>query len=215
MKKVCVLGFSGPSNLQANDLPADEELWSMNLCHRFLQRPAQRWFQMHHRMHNLPSDYPGMAATQQGLIGHFGRPIDHEEWLARCGIPVYMQDVDDQIPTSVRYPIERVVDRLGGYLTSTAAYMIALALYEGVDRLQLLGIYMKTGSEYAIQRPSIEYLLGAAKVMGVEVVLPLGCDLAQAPLYAYGEFENPTGALQLESVGIMAPGKTGYPGEYD
>lgn len=201
MRSVTILGFSGPSNLEANDLPDSEELWAMNLCHRFLNRPAQRWFQMHHRMHNLPSDYPGMAATQQGLIGHFGRPLDHEEFLATCGIPVYMQDVDSAIPTSVRYPIEDVVGKLGGYLTSTAALMIALALYEGVDRLQLLGIYMKTGSEYATQRPSVEYLLGAARALGVEVVLPVGCDLAQAPLYAYSEFESD--GLNLESVGVL------------
>lgn len=166
----------------------------MNLCHQFLQRPAQRWFQMHHRMHNSENGHPP---------GHFGRPLSHEEWLSTCGIPVYMQDVDPAIPTSVRYPREDVLKQFGNYFTSSAAYMLGLALHEGVDELQVLGIYMNAGTEYSHQRPCLEYLLGAARAMGVRVVLPPGCDLATAPLYAYNEFEEPLETLALESVEIV------------
>ena len=199
MRTVAILVASGPSNLRANDLPPEVELWSMNMCHRFLKRPAQRWFQMHHRNHNMPSGY--LADTQQGPVGYFGRPKDHEEWLQACGIPVYMQEVDTLIPTSVRYPIEDVARRFGSYFTSTVAYMIALALHEGVDEILLLGIYLKTGPEYEKERPCVEYFLGAARALGVRVVLPEGCDLTRAPLYAYSEFQDET--LELESVEVL------------
>ena len=191
MRKVTILGASGPSNKWANSLPDDVELWGMNMGHRFLTRPAQRFFQIHHRMHNADSGNPP---------GHFGRPLDHEEFLQTCGIPVYMQQVDDAIPTSVRYPIEKVTASFGSYLTSTAAYMMALALWEGVDELGLLGIYMDTGTEYEKQRPCLEYYLGMARQMGVRVSLPPGCTLAQAPLYAYSEFEDSMDTLTLTGV---------------
>jgi hypothetical protein len=192
MRKVSVLGASGPSNLHANRLPDDVELWAMNMCHRFLERPAQRWFQMHHRMHNAESGHPP---------GHFGRPLDHEKWLADCDIPVFMQEKDPAIPMSVRYPLEAVAARVGGYLTSTAAYMIALAIYEWVDEISLLGIYLQTGTEYEKQRPCVEYLLGVAKGFGIKVVLPDDCRLTKAPLYAYSEFQDPV--LELESVEVI------------
>lgn len=191
MRRVTIVGASGPSNKWANTLPDDAELWGMNLCHRFLERPAQRWFQIHHRMHNADNGNPP---------GHFGRPLDHEEFLQTCGIPVYMQQEDAAIPTSIRYPIEEVTARFGSYLTSSAAYMMALALHEGVDELGLLGIYMNTGTEYEKQRPCLEYYLGVARAMGLRVNLPPGCDLGQAPLYAYSEFEEPRGTLRMTGI---------------
>jgi hypothetical protein len=158
----------------------------MNMCHVFLKRPPQRWFQMHHRMHNGDPLRP------------FGRPPIHEQWLIDCDIPVFMQDKDPDIPMSVRYPLEAVTARVGGYLTSSAAYMIALAIYEWVDELSLLGIYLQTGSEYQQQRPCVEYLLGVARGFGIKVILPPDCQLTKAPLYAYSEFQDPV--LELESV---------------
>lgn len=191
MRKVAILGASSPSKWAANSLPPDWELHGMNLTHRFLTRSADRYFQMHHRNHNGDGN------------ALWGRPPDHAEFLKTCGIPVFMQDVDSEIPTSVRYPLEDVVKRFGPYLTSTVAYMLALALYEGVDEIMLLGIYMKAGTEYAEQRPCVEYLLGAAKAMGVPVTLPAGCDLAQAPLYGYSEDVEESARLRLTAVGAL------------
>jgi hypothetical protein len=150
---------------------------------------------MHHRMHNKDSGHPP---------GHFGRPLDHEEFLASLDIPVYMQEVDPLIPTSVRYPLASVSGFFGGYYTSTAAYMLALALYEQVDQIGMLGIYMDKEPEYSAQRPCVEYYLGVMKGMGgTKLVLPEDCTLAEAPLYAYDEFADPKGTLKLEEVRVL------------
>ena len=194
MRKVAILGASGPSNLWANDLDETWELWGMNLCHRFLTRKPDRWFQMHDRMHNADNGHPP---------GHFGRPLDHEKWLIDCGVAVFMQDIDKDIPLSTRYPIESVTRLVGSYLTSTAAYMVALAIQESVDEIQLLGIYMQTGIEYREQRPGIEYLLGFARAKGISVLLPADCLLTKAPLYAYSEFQDPMESIQLERVEVV------------
>lgn len=195
MRKVCIVGAAGPSNRWANDLEEGVEIWSMNLCHRFIQPgKATRWFQMHHRMHNANNGHPP---------GHFGRPLDHDEFLQGLDIPVYMQEVDPLIPSSVRYPLEEIVGKWRPYFTSTVPYMIALALHEGVDEIGLLGIYLNTTQEYQAHRPCVEYWLGVADGMGVEVWLPEGTDLAEAPLYAYSEFEEPGDTLKLQTVEVV------------
>lgn len=59
---------------------------------------------------------------------------DHAAWLATCGIPVFMAQVEPSVPTSVRFPIDRVIAKGGlDYLTSTFAYMLAWAI-DHIDR---------------------------------------------------------------------------------
>lgn len=196
-RKVCLLGFAGPSNRWANSLDSDVEVWAMNMCHRFLlPGKASRWFQMHHRMHNAENGEPP---------GHFGRPLDHDEFLQSAAIPVYMQEVDPLIPTSVRYPLEAITAHWRPYFTSTLPYMIALALHEGVDELRLLGIYLNTSVEYRDHRPCVEYWLGVAEGLGVSVLLPEDCDLVESPLYGYNLTDqvDPAAGLTLKSVEVV------------
>lgn len=171
----------------------------MNMCHRWLTVKADRWFQIHPRLWHAES-YGRPGNEDRSQDGPFGRPPDHMEFLRNCDIPVYMQEIDTEIPTSVRYPLGEIVDRFGGYFTSTVPYMIALALHEDVDEIGLLGIYLTSEVEYAAHRPCVEYWLGMAKGMGVKVVLPNDCDLTKAPFYAYSDTETPIETLKLESV---------------
>jgi|TARA_Y100000296_G_C5025742_1_gene182166 hypothetical protein len=197
MRRVCIVGAAGPSNRWANDLEEGVELWAMNLCHRFIQPgKATRWFQMHPRDWNKNNGNP---------VGHFGRPMDHEEFLQSCGIPVYMQEADSQIPTSVRYPLEEITKKWRPYFTSTVPYMIALALHEGVDEIGLLGIYLNTSMEYQAHRPCVEYWLGVADGMGVQIWMPEDTSIAEAPLYAYTPQErtDPADGLTLKTVEVV------------
>ena len=91
-----------------------------------------------------------------------------------------------------RYPYKRVVDYFGtNYFTDTITYMIALALYQntylargenGIVRpelkqplkLLLFGVDMSTTLEYAVSKGGIEFWLGQARTMGVEVFVSFG-----------------------------------------
>jgi hypothetical protein len=54
--------------------------------------------------------------------------------LSECKIPVFMVDRQASIPTSVRYPIERLIAKFGiDYFTSSVSLMIALAI-DAIDR---------------------------------------------------------------------------------
>ena len=90
------------------------ECWLLNQLYRHCPR-ATRHFDIHA---NFASD------NVEGT--------DHPGWLAQCGIPVYMTQVEPSIPTSVRYPIERVIEKVAGcdYFTSTVAFMLGLAILE-------------------------------------------------------------------------------------
>ena len=113
-KKIAVCGFAASSrNLAPFDDP-EWEVWGLNQLYRHVPR-ATRWFDIHAnwREDNVPG-------------------TDHPAWLQQCGIPVYMSGHEPSVPTSVQYPLARVIERVAGvdYFTSTVAFMVAAAIYE-------------------------------------------------------------------------------------
>jgi hypothetical protein len=110
----------------------------------------------------------------------------HYEWLKQPhDFPIYMQKVFEQIPASVMYPIEEVKGLFGTYLTSTFAYMMALAILEKVDQISIFGFEMGSGTEYAYQRPCGEFLIGYARAKGIEVNVPDNSQLLRGRMYGY------------------------------
>lgn len=59
---------------------------------------------------------------------------DHEGWLRNCGIPVMMAYPVKELPTSLGFPLPRMVEKFNDYFTSTVAYMLAWAI-DHIDRL--------------------------------------------------------------------------------
>ena len=96
-----------------------------------------------------------------------------------------MQNVDERVPTSIKYPIQEVCESVGtAYFTSSPAYAIGLAIHEKVDEIKLFGINNSSSIEYFKQKACIEYLLGLARGRGIQVTLTADCPLLKAPLYA-------------------------------
>lgn len=123
----------------------------------------------------------------------------HYAWLQRKhDIPIYMQDRYDDVPSSVKYPKEEIIQTLLPNIwrdvqgkadqvrnfTSSTAYAIALAIYLGYERIELAGIEMTSDTEYVRQRPGVLFWIGVAVGRGVDVVLhsPL---LMNDPDYGY------------------------------
>lgn len=80
---------------------------------------------------------------------------------------LYMQDTF--LPNATRYPFEEVSATCGAYWESSVAYMLALAVHEQAEEIALYGIDMDAGTEYAYQRPNMEYLIGLARGKGIKV----------------------------------------------
>ena len=145
------------------------QIWSLNDAYRlagFLR--ADRWFDLHplDKFMSVPEKQTVIAAHQIP-VGHYVRPADHLAWLGRQQIPVYLNpDHRTQYPPSADWPHARVFPKaeiealFGRYFMSSPAWMLALALAEGVRDVTIYGIHLATEFEYIQQRPNFEFLIG-------------------------------------------------------
>lgn len=206
-KYICIVGFAKPHCKYAPWDDPNAEIWSLNEGHVYTDKDdrtmvkednlwlkrSDRWFQIH-------------ADWDFRRVNH---PVPHHlPWLQEQpvdGQPIMMQEAFDDIPASVRYPFEEICDEfcdklirrdLSGeerrvlYFTSSLAYMLIYAIYmiekgEFQPRIELYGTDMEASTEYIHQKGSMEYWIGFANGKGIEVILPKGSMVANAPLYAY------------------------------
>lgn len=213
-RKVALVGFCQTSREAAPYRDKTFEIWGLNRGYIFMPR-ADRWFEMH---------------GQHIYNWQQRRPHKHVEYLQSFPGPVYMHEQVPEIKTSVVYPLAKVAANLGPwvwrigdtnaengmlinsekvrdtgrepYLSSSIAYELALAIYEEFEEIHLYGIDLNTDSEYAWQKPGVEYLIGVANGRGIKVVLPDNCPLLKGNLYGRG-YLSPKGEQmsyeQLES----------------
>jgi hypothetical protein len=129
-----------------------------------------------------------------------GKNWDREyvKWLQRNPVPILMQKKYNDVPASVAYPKERILAEFRRYFTSQTAWMIALALTEGVTHLGLFGIHYAHYSEYATQRAGAEYWLGMAEGRGVQLVIPESNPILKTPGRLYGYESHDEGSLHEE-----------------
>ena len=193
-KRVAIIGFCQDSREWTPYEDSSLECWGLNRGYVF-QRRADRWYDMH---------------SKEIRYCEHRRPGKHTEWLKAFKGPVYMHQPDPEIPNSVAYPLAEVAHEIAGnlyrqdkdgnltsaenepYLTSSIAQEIAHAITEGYDEIRLYGIDLNTDSEYAWQKPGVEYLLGVAAGRGIKVVLPDCCPLLKGRIYGRG-FLSPEG----------------------
>lgn len=116
-----------------------------------------------------------------------------------------------EFPNSIVYPIEEVraqipLKRLGhdrDYLTSSMAWMLALAITKRPEKIGIWGANMDASGEYGWQKPCAEWLLGFAEAKGIEIVLPDLCTLLKSG-FVYGLELAPhqNGELTTEAMDI-------------
>jgi len=112
----------------------------------------------------------------------------HYEWLQNNhDTDVFMVDEFDDVPRSVRYPLVEIFTKFPTakhYMTSSVAYALALAVYEGYKRIELYGVEMETNTEYGHQRVGVAYWIGFADGQGIDTEF-YSDKFFNAPLYGY------------------------------
>jgi hypothetical protein len=186
MKTVAIVGSQLKTRGLAPWDDLDTDIWVFNeaasspWCKR-----ADAVFQMH-----TPEIYRS---------AHNRADPDHWSWLKKDHGPlaVYMQDHDAEVPNSYRYPLDEVAGALlpgfrqgvelvqRRYFTSTVAYALALAIFQGYERIMLYGIEMLSDTEYTYQRPCVLFWVGVALGSGIAVDFFSGDEIFDAPLYGY------------------------------
>ena len=107
-----------------------------------------------------------------------------------------------RIPNSIPYPwdiIDPIFENLIRenkpdqiYMPSTISYMLALAIHEGFERIEMYGVEMASnsgganGTEYVYQKAGAEGLMMYAMGKGIEIYLPENCKLMNIKPYHKG-----------------------------
>jgi len=194
LRKIAIIG-GGNSIAHAPFSDPTWEIWAHSSS-RFGCPRCDRYFDLHGR---------DIVAVRESW------DKSHEAWLKSSQVPVMMQEHYPDIPASVPYPKERIMAEFPWrYFTSQTAWMVALALTEGVTHLGFYGIhYQIAGSERFLQRPGCEFWLGVAAGRGVQLVIPESAPLLKEPSLLYGyESHDANGlrsAYQVQKVDANGP----------
>ena len=196
-RKIALIGKAPSSALLAPYDDASWEVWILNTLASNKEVP--RWDRQF-ELHDLE-----IAKRNPG---------DYVVWLSQQTKPVYLRDDPPEgWQGGVRYPLAAILETFKdysgrNYLTNTVSMMVALALYEHVQGqtvtdIGLWGIDMAQHgmaagggngwftSEYARQRPSVEYWVALAEGKGIKVTIPPQSDLLKtACIYGYQHTER-------------------------
>jgi hypothetical protein len=172
MKKVQILGLHSGWK----DAPLEGETWGITGIIMF--RPVSRVIDMHDVSWNKDSwlehyrvwisQYKTEDQMIKKTVVRWHGMVEELRRINETKTPLYTCKVHPLVPTSIEYPIKEVVAYFGDdYFSSSFDYAIALAIYEGYERIDLWGVNMSASDEYVYQRPSFSYWLGMAKGMGI------------------------------------------------
>ena len=139
--------------------PYNDERWEIwvlgNQYDRHENRRVTRIFEIHDNLSGHEDHYPA--------------------WLVEKQIPMMVGKHFPVIAEHVRiYPEKEANELLGGeYLSSSPAYMIALAILEGANEIAIYGIEMAVDNhEYFKQRPEMYAWIAYAKAKGIKITIP-------------------------------------------
>ena len=201
-EKVCIIGFA-PSYSDAPWGRSDEyEYWTLNEFYRCMPNikncSIDRWFEIHDR-------------DSESKVNP-----EYQAFLKSCPVPLYMWRHFDDLPNSLPFPKDEIMNWLedkgflgSGYFTNSISWMLAFAMMEGFKHVELWGIDMSNLEEYGWQKPSVEYFVGLAEGMGIKIHIPSTSELLKcAQLYGF-ESNNRNRAWIKKQRGEMDKGIEG------
>jgi len=186
--KLAIVGCSDSKD-QAPFDDQDYEIWGVNNLFYHIPR-YDRWFEIHH------ITFDGRNYSRRGSKDFRGQSVDaYIADLGKMKCPVYMQKQWPGIPSSVPYPLKKIMDIFGDYFTNTVSYMIALGIWMEFEEIGVWGVDMAVDTEYHFQRPSCELFIGFfngmchAQGRKTRIYIPPTADLCKTR-YLYG-FQEP------------------------
>lgn len=168
MKKVAIVGCAETwSFAPFNDLSV--EIWTFN--HLMFEKVPRfnRYFDLHIPYKNYFKSFP-----------------EYAEFLKNNQDKLYIMDKHSDFPNANVIDWKKISeDFRHEYFTSTMAWLVALAIYEGYQEISLYGVDLLLLDEYAEQKPCIEYWLGYAEGKGIKVNIQESSNLMR-PKQLYG-----------------------------
>lgn len=177
--KVAILGCA-PSSRMAPFHDESWEIWGTGINGSGHPRWT-RWFQIHDIEQLAQAKPPEVMADIAG-------------WLSGFKGPVYMQQEAPGVPGCTIYPFEEMIEKFGRNMTSTACWMLALAIAEGAEEIAIYGVDMGSEGEYAEQRPGVRFFEGWARGAGIKVTVTASSSLSRCN-FLYGLEDKKYGAF--------------------
>lgn len=111
------------------------------------------------------------------------------DFLRQFEGPVWMSANVQGVKNCQLLPAFELVQKYGPYFfTSSIAWMMAMAIEAGAEKIALYGVDMAATEEYGYQRAGCQYFAMLAASLGIEVGTPPESDLLRpAPLYGVCE----------------------------
>jgi hypothetical protein len=189
-KTVVILGNYEGTRVLFDWQRTDCEIWALNEM-LSQSNPNERWIQRADAIFQLHAPPIWRNPGNRTDPGHY-------EWLkTQMEVPVYMQERYDDVPMSVKYPLDEVKAFLlsnfnvKDVFSSTLSYCMALAIHLGYEQIETYGIELGTESEYFHQREGFTFWAGLAVGRGIRTKIHT-TQLLHAPLYGYqGEVTLP------------------------
>ena len=193
LKRVAIVAYGPTRNMVPFSYYADKpdfEVWGLNAVGRL----DDEW--RYDRMFD-PHPYGAGCSTES-----WGPKLD---WYLEWGKRVYMLEPHPDLPESRAYPLDEIAERFtpltdgDRYFASTHAYMIAMAIIEAVEEIELYGCDLISAKEKADQRACMSWLLGYAQGLGIKVYVPAATNLLKHD-HVYGFDADPTEEYSPENL---------------
>lgn len=159
-KTVAIVG-NGPSRVHA---PHGSNAWTMNNHCLLWDFEPGAVFEMH----------PDALTTPR-------YDDTYRAWLRQPHpFPIYMHEAHPEIPASVTFPRQQIRyghfvkkgrEMIKDFYSTTVPYMLALALHQGFERVELWGVDLKSYARQA-HRDCVFFWLGILGAHGVEIYMP-------------------------------------------
>ena len=168
-KKVIITGMRAPF-WGARD---GAEVWGCSICY-FNQKDLDRLYNADH--------LPGLTCSDPDYIAN----------VNKHGFQVWMQAPHPEIPNSHAIPKDEMMRYFGlshPYWTSTIAYMVSHAIYEGYNDITIHRVLEVVGSkDYIFQKPCLDFWLGVALGRGIKIRISEGSMLCRPHPWETGEY---------------------------
>jgi len=201
VKKVAIIGYTSSRALAPYDDP-DFEIWGLNDLHRFIPK-YDRWFELHKEADVIREHAAGRMEGRDSWTESY-------KVMSQMTCPVYMQEVNPDIPMSLKFPLKEILNYFSKYFvdkeavryfTNSISYMLALAIMEDFKEIHVYGVDMAVGTEFQEQRASCEFWLGVAVGRGIKIHIPEQSDLLKSKfLYAFEDDKRNVFLSKLDSI---------------
>lgn len=116
-------------------------------------------------------------------------PAEKGVWMANNVTHVH-PTLQKSFPNAKVIDFEKHMKKYGRYFTSSFSWMLAEAIEEKPESIDIYGVTLSGSGEYSHQKPSASYLIGWARAVGITVNIDRESELMSAP-FVYGYEDKP------------------------